>query len=361
MLAPRAFLALAVVALLGGCASPGGQPDAVSAASSSSAAPTAAAVDTIESVQPGPLIDLDCSDFAAVAGIGMLRGVTERDPRGVSFDLFEKVPVADIVRNAGGIACEFSDGGLWRLPDDSGRELNESWHGAAIFVVPNAAVAEATVFPVDECGDSTTSARYTVCSWHFTAGGAWIHIVVSTNDRRETIFAVRDLVTATVAAAVSTPGPIPRPEGTFDPPHECSALMDAAAVGVALGATDITADRAIEIESEADASYFTENTGCLWYVDSLPHALEVLVYPGGAWAASLSLPSLGASPVTLAGLGEGTAASHCTAVPQWGYAMCTVEVVVAGTWFRAIGTAETEADAATIAIAAAEAVLRHRE
>lgn len=353
MLVLRASLmALSIAVLVSACSSPVAPPVESSAASSPT--PTQTSSEEVESAQPEPLIDLDCDDFAPIAEIGTIAGVPERDPRTASFDLFESVPVADVVRNAGGLACEFSDGGSWVTDTSEGRAINESWHGAAVYVVPNAAGAEATVSPISTCGDSSTNARFTVCSFHFTAGGAWVHIVVSTNDKRETIFAIRDFVTATVAAAASTPGPIERAPGTFAPPPDCAALIDAATV---LGASDITVNYAIELGSEAEASYYTENIGCEYFSESKAHVVEVLVYPGGAWAAELNLPTLVGSPVAFADL-EGLV--HCTAVPDWGFTMCTVEVVVDGTWVRAIGNTATEAESTAIAVAAATAVLLHR-
>jgi hypothetical protein len=51
---------------------------------------------------------------------------------------------------------------------------------------------------------------------------------------------------------------------------------------------------------------------------------------------------------------------HCTAVPEFGFTMCTVELVVDGTWVRAIGNTASEADSTAIAVAAAASVLRLR-
>lgn len=123
MLANRASLALCIVAtaLLAGCSSPSSSPDSTSGPQvDASASPTATAETAVASVQPAPLIDLSCADFAGVASIGTIAGVTERDPRLVTNDVLDVVPIADIVRNAGGIACEFSDGGGWRVLDAEG-------------------------------------------------------------------------------------------------------------------------------------------------------------------------------------------------------------------------------------------------
>ncbi len=353
-------LALAAV-MLAGCTSPVDSPDvSVDRSSDPSTGSNPTSPPSVASVQPKPLIDLDCSDFAGVASMGTIAGVSERDPRGAFNDSFDVVSVADAVRNAGGIACEFSDGGSWRNWQSESFSLNEGWRGAAIFVIPNAATADADFTFLSSCGGAATSIR-SVCSNYFASGGAVINLVLSWNDRGPTFVAVRDHVSEVVAGAATTAGPIPRPPGTFEPPHDCGTLIPDAMASTILGAPGAAGGRATELEYAAEATYLTENIGCEWWVDGLPLAVEVLVFPGGGWSAELTLPGLDTQPVELASTREGdTAVKHCEHVLAWDFWLCTVEVVADGTWIHATGSAASETEATAIAIGAAEATLAHR-
>jgi hypothetical protein len=359
---PTLVLVASGALLLAGCASPSDAPDLPvnpSSDPSRESAPTTSP--SITSEPPSPLIDLDCSDFAGVASMGTIAGVTERDPRGALNDSFDVVSVADIVRNAGGVACEFSDGGAWRDLHSEDFSLNEAWRGAAIFVVPNASAAAGDVSFASSCGDAATSIR-SVCSSYFTSGGAVINLVLSWSDRGPTFIAIRDHIVDVVAHAATTPGPIPRAPGTFEPPHDCDSLIPLATASTILGAPGAAGDGAIELEFAAQATYATENIGCEWWVDGLPLAAEVLVFPGGAWAADLTLPELDSTAVDLAGARAGdTAVKHCEHVVAFDFWLCTVEVVADGTWIHATGNALSEAESTAIAIGASEAVLANRE
>ena len=348
--------------LLAGCAAPSDAPDLpFDPSSDPSREPAPTTSPSITSEQPSPLIDLNCSDFAGVANIGTITGVTERDPRGALNDSFDGVSVADIVRNAGGIACEFSDGGAWRDLQSEDFSLNETWRGAAIFVIPNAAATAGDVSSLSSCGDAATSIR-SVCSHYFTSGGAVINLVLSWNDTGPTFVAIRDHIIEVVARAATTAGPIPRAPGTLEPPHDCASLIPLATASTILGAPGAVGDSAIEVEFAAQATYATENIGCEWWVDGLPLAVEVLVFPGGAWAADLTLPDLDTRAVDVAGVLDGdTAVSHCEHVVEFDFWLCTVEVVADGTWIHATGNALSEAEATAIAIGASEAALANRE
>lgn len=292
--------------------------------------------------------------------MGTIAGVTEHDPRGPVNDSLDVVPVADIVQNAGGIACEFSDGGAWRAQGSDDFAFNLGWRGAAVFIIPNAAAAAGELAFRGACGDPNGGAR-SVCSSYFSSGGAVVNLVLSWNDRGATFTAIRDHIAAIVAAATITPGPIARALGTFDPPHDCASLISAESVSAILGAPGAVSDRAVEVEFAAESTYLTENIGCEWWVDDLPVAVEVLVFPGGGWAADLTLAGPASPAVELAGMREtDTASTHCVDVSQWGFWLCTVELVSDGTWIHATGNAESEQVATAAAVAAAEAVLEHR-
>lgn len=360
--APRAVLVAALALALAGCGPtplPPGSPSGANAQGPSQAPSPAPTV--VASVQPDPLIDLDCSDFAGVASIGTIAGVTERDPRGAVAEMLDVVSLADIVRNAGGVACEFSDGGEWRVTNaDGGYPLNTSWRGAAIFIVPNVAAAAESLISDSSCGDLTNSSS-NVCQVDFAAGTSWVTVVSSSSDRGTTFRAVRDHVKGIVEGAASQAGPIAREPGTFQPPRDCASLVPTAKVAALLGGSDVSADRSIQLQVAAEATFVTENTGCDWWRDTGDSLAQVHVYPGGAWAAALTLSGLSATAVELDGiLDNDTALSHCTDVSAEDFWICTAEVVVDGTWLRATGIGPDEATSTTIAVALAEAVLSHR-
>ncbi len=368
--AKRAFIIAAFALALVGCAAgpPGPGSNNASPSDSASARPSEAPVPTpiggenvVASVQPEPLIDLDCSDFAGVASVGTIVGVTERDPRGVIAELSDVVPLADIVRNAGGLACEFSDGGLWLAPTaEGGVEFNTAWRGAAIFIVPNVGAGADDLVPDFSCGDPVNSTQ-SVCVVDFMAGAAWVTVAVSTNDRGETRRAVTQQVTDIVASATSKAGPIVRSPGTFQPPRDCATLVPTAEVGSLLGGSGVIADRPIQRLVAAEATFLTENIGCQWYRENGSTTADVHVYPGGGWAADLTLPGLGATPIEIVGLRDGdTAVSHCTDLSAYGYWICRVEIVVDATWVRAIGSGPDQVTSTGIAVAVAQTTLTRR-
>jgi hypothetical protein len=367
--ANRVFIVAAFSFALVGCAvgAPGSGATSASPSSSTSAGasevpvPTSTKVENVVArVQPQPLIDLDCSDFAGVASVGTIAGVTERDPRGVIAEISDVVPLADMVRNAGGVACEFSDGGLWKAPTaDGGVEINTAWRGAAMFVVPNVGAAADDLALEAACGEPVNGLQ-SVCVVNFMVGASLVTLAVSTNDRRETRLAVTQQVTDIVASAPSKAGPIERSLGTFQPPRDCATLVPTAQIASLLGGSDVMVDRPIQNLIAAEATFLTENIGCQWYRDSGPTVADVHVYPGGGWAADLTLPGLGATPIEIVGLGDGdTAVSHCADFSEYGY--CHVELVVDGTWVRAIGGGPDQATSTAIAVAVAEATVAQRD
>ncbi len=361
MLTRAALVAIAAIVLCG-CtqtAPPAGAP--APSRPSFEASPTATSA-SVASAQPDPLIDLRCSDFAQVVTIGTLAGVTERDARAALADLSDVVPLADIVRNAGGVACEFSDGGSWLVTGTTTLPFNESWRGAAIYVLPNAASVLPDLSYGSLCGDSSTNTTYTVCEREVAVGSSWVKIVSSSNDRGTTLDAVRDFVVGVVSAATARPGPIERPEGTYIPDRDCETLAASATMAAQLGVASVVVDRAVETDPMSEATYLTEHVGCAWYDENSSDLLEAIVYPGGAWAAELTLPGIASSPLELDGLGgTDSAVTHCTPVPQYDYVMCWAEVVTDGSWIRAFGDAADESTALARAVAVAQAVLTARD
>jgi len=314
-------------------------------------------------VQPDPLIDLDCSDFAGVASIGTIAGVTERDPRGVIAEYGQSVPLADIVRTAGGLACEFSDGGPWRVINaEGGYALNTAWRGAAIFIVPNVGAAGDDLLGAGGCGEPVNN-RTSLCLVDFMVGSSWVTLVSSTNDRRATISAVSKLVKGIVAGSTSRAGPIVRGPGTFQPPRDCTTLVPTAKVATLLGGSDIIVDRSLQHHMLAEATFLTENIGCAWYrenTDAYNYA-TLHIYPGGAWATDLTLSAIATTPLDLGGLRDrDVAVSHCTD-SGYGYWTCFVEAVVDGTWLRGIGSGPDQAISTEIAVAVTESALTHRD
>lgn len=365
MLEIRAAIATLVLAavVLSGC-TPGQEAlpaDPAVEGSSPSATPTPTHV-SVTSEQPEPLIDADCSDFAGVASIGTIAGVTKRDPRSVPADNIDPVPLADVVVNAGGLACEFSDGGSWRTHVGDSFKLNEKWRGAAIFVVPNGKAAAARYTPDSYCGEGSTNVAITVCILDFIAGNAWVTVVISTNDKRQTLKAVKALVTSVVEKAAATAGPITRAPGTFLPPNDCETLISPTDMTAILGGPSASAEKALEISLVATTTYYTENVGCEWYTESQNDFFEAVIYPGGGWAADYTLSRLDAEAVTLAGAhDDDVAVVHCDEFAKYDFFVCAVEVIADGTWIRTIGDATTSARATELAVTSAEAILKLRQ
>lgn len=374
---PRATLvaAVALALVLAGCApgplAPGSNSGSSSTngTNSKSEGPTAEPLPTpsgvatvVTSVQPDPLIDLDCSDFAGVASIGTIAGVTERDPRGVLAENVDVVAFADVVRTAGGIACEFSDGGAWRVIDaEGGYALNTAWRGAAIFIVPNVGPTADNLFTGSTCSEGVSRGS-NVCQVDFVVGNSWVTIVSLTSNSEKTFRLVREYVSGIVAGSTSRAGPIVRAPGTFQPPRDCALLVPTVEVASLLGGSDVVVDRPMWLMVAAEATFLTENIGCQWYRDNGDSSAQVQVFPGGGWAADLTLSGLATTPIELVGLREGDRAlSHCSDFSAYGYWICTVEAVVDGTWVRGIGDGPDQATTLAIAVAVAESTLAQRD
>ena len=137
--------------------------------------------------------------------------------------------------------------------------------------------------------------------------------------------------------------------------------MSTTAIASLLGGSDVIFERLIQLNVAAEATFVTENIGCEWFRDTGDSLAQVQVYPGGGWAAEMTLTSLNATPVKVARLRDGDVAlTHCSDVSLYEFWICTLEVVANGTWLRAIGSAPDEAAATAISITLAEAALSLR-
>lgn len=226
--------------------------------------------------------------------------------------------------------------------------------------MPNVGAAADDLILDSSCGEPIGT-RSSVCMVDLMAGSSWLTVVSSTNDRGETFRAVRDHAKAIVEQAISRPGPIARAPETFEPPRDCAALIPATTIASLLGGSDVTVELPYPLALVTQATFVTENTACQWYRDGGDRAAELHVYPGGAWAAELTLPTLDADEVALEGLLEGERAlSSCYDVSAYGFWFCSVNVAADGTWVRGIGTASDAATATAIGVAIVEATLAHR-
>lgn len=341
MTLPRFFAVGLVVALLAGCSATPGPASIDTAAPTPTETPAPTETSEPEALGTEPperVIDLTCDDFAGVASIGTIAGVTERDPGAAWWDTLDTVSLADVIGNVGGLSCEFSDGGSWWI---DGQGLNESWRGAAVFVVPGGG----SHFSADrspECGATSSNTFVVICKWSFAVGATAVTIVVSTNDRGTTQVRVREHVTSIISAA-SVKGLVERKPGTFIPPRACAELITPSAAEAIVGPAVIVTDPGFAVQQAAEATFFTGNIGCNWTSEPTSDSISALILPGGAWAAPADL------------------SDHCTNVAQYGYWLCWSEAVVDGTWLHVRGNGLSEADAQRIADAGMALIVAHAD
>lgn len=317
----------------------------------------------VTSAPPEPLVDLDCGDLGRVLDSTRYAGLSPREGTVVAdaWDAFP-IPLEDIVRNAGGVACEWSQGGTWYVKSGNSFELDASWYGAAVFVIPGGRAAKDAVYLDRSCGDDSWKSHGTTCADGKIVGDAFVHDVVGTHDRYDTIGAVGRATEAAVSAARVAAGPIARPAGTFAPPRACLELVprDVAedVVGEKLDYADVTSTT----QDAATATFYTEHIGCWYNGRTSKTFFEVRVYPGGGWMAEDRLASWDGEAVEVDGMRDGDRAiEHCFRWPDgdketW----CTLGLLVDGSWATVKVSALKKDAASAGARTIAAALLAHR-
>lgn len=358
----RARLA-AVVAVLGlavaGCAGPAeadGAPAPVATDTGATPTPSPSPTDgPVESVRPASVYDIDCSAFAGAARIGTLAGVAPREAPDWMEAHFSRISPLTVVANAGGLACEFSDGGHWY---DRGQAfaLNVGWRGLSIYLVPGDVDEDAQSWETG-CGDGTGRSYMTVCSFLTNAGPNSVYVVVAVNDRHSgTYQGVFDEVVRVASAAI--PRAVERPARTFAPPLDCAALVSTDAAAAAFGSGPVFVDTIMPNDAPTlQAVAGGVQAGCDYWVDWLGSA-TVQVLPGGAWAMDARLAGVAWEAVEVAGLPAAIACEPPGAAE--GNLNCLLELAVDGSWVEVSALLPTPGQARAAALGMAELVLAHR-
>lgn len=356
----RVAAIIAVLAVVvSGCATPTGGPSPTPAAAVGSAEPGATPAPTptdgpVESVRPASVYDIDCSAFADAAKIGTLAGVTAREATDWKPTPFSRVTPVPVVANAGGLACEFSDGGHW-YDRKQQWAMNLAWRGLSIYLLPGTASSSAESDHTG-CGKGSGRSYMTVCSFITTGGPNSVYVVIAVNDRHnKTYQRVYDEIVRVARAA--TPRPIERPERTFVPPQDCTALISPDAARPIFGGK-VHADTMYEYSAPAyQAVAGGAQAGCEYWRDDLGGAV-VQVLPGGAWAMDAAFDATKWEAVEVAG-----APGHLSCEKEGsaqGNLNCMLELAVDGTWIEISAMMPKPSKGREVVTGLAELVLAHR-
>lgn len=296
----RVLCSLSVVLVLSGCsATPVAESSSapVNAEASTTPTPTASSNPLIAE-QPEALVSYDCAAAAAYFS-DELPGVTKRDPRASERNdrvVKEQPPAVtdvDIVRNAGGSVCVYSNGQTDLLADASGAQTeNPDYRGIEVWVLPNPGDALAGLNADHEVavGCRRQANGPTRCESNVMVGANWVFVKYGGGPTTNAIYARMSSFVQTVLVE-PTANSVDRAPGIAALPAACEDQLGAASAQALTGTTmESDETRAYARDHEiAIGALWSSLPLCEWYNDEFE--VDVQAIPGGAWI----LPELLAS------------------------------------------------------------------
>lgn len=375
-------VALAAAALgLAGCAPATTTVGATSAPTHAPAkhSPVKHATPALDTAAPAPQISTPCTSLVTPAEITDWQGagvapVAAADlSAGDLADPSIQLPVADYIREAGGLFCLWSAGpvdsyltGDATVP--SFLEISVQFGAGAEYAI-NAPGLGASGGRAGECDVDDPGS---ICQIDDLVGtGTWVEILsrhaVGTGAGADGIGTIENSVLAAITAAGSHTGVIAPETGTLPLGTQCSDFATTAAIQSAVGSA-VTASTPDQGQTGSDpqtpvwfaAQDVLKDHPCVFATGSTTQ-VQLAWIPGGAWAwaedKTQPLADAPLQPLSLTGLGANDSASiRCAS----GSASCVVDLILGGDWIEAtVPASSTAADKRAAATAVAQAIVTH--
>lgn len=328
-----AIVAGAALLLLSGC-TPGTPTPTVSPTAEASATPTP--TPTVEPISaPEPRIDLTCDALSAALPLAATFStpVSSVSRAASEYGARPSMPEEYVIRSAGGLVCEFSNG----QPQSTTTGSNPAYVGVQVLVLPDPGPQwDRYVSYYGVSGDRSlfcySEATGANCNANALAGTTWVEasVVAAVNETAGT--ALVDAVLAAVGGAGPGAAVWSPPADTLALPDDCEAFVDAATLQSTTGLANLE-PRGRDgggWSLRAGAQTIDGSPSCFWafqFADAGIGSLTVL--RGGVWAAGEAQEIVGSAPITVAGLAEGDEARlRCGPADAW----CVVDLVLGGNW-----------------------------
>ena len=329
--AASALLLLALTGCTPGTPTPTATPAAIA-----SPRPTPTPAPTVEPISaPEPRIDLTCAelgDALPLAG-SFIEPVAAISRAATEYGAYPSRPEEYIVRSAGGLVCEFSNG----QPQSRVLGPIPAYVGVRIFVLPDpGAQWDRYVSYYGISGDRDAyCAASSNCYLNALGGSSWVDgiVVGAVNDAAGT--AVLDAALSAVTTSAPGAAPWTPPAGTLALPDDCATYIDGPELQSASGLSrvfDPTSYGGGGWSLFAGASAIDRSPSCFWafeFADAGIGSLKVL--RGGEWAWAEAREIVGSAPIAVAGLGaDDEAWLRCGAGDSW----CVVDLMLGGNWLE---------------------------
>ncbi len=328
-----ALVAGATLLVLTGCTPPA--PTPVASPTADSASPTPTPTEEVVSA-PAPRIALTCDQLAAALPLGttFVSAVATRSRAQTEYGAHPSRPEEYVVRSAGGLVCEFSNG----APQSGVRGDNPAYAGVRVLVLPDPGAQwdryvdyyGAAAAGTPSCATYSGSSN---CQLDALVANRWIDVAIDSAVTEAAGAALANAVAAAVTGAGAGAAVWSPPAGTLPLPDDCGAYISGASLQAITGVT-------VPVESIArygggwslwaGAEVIDGSPSCfLAYLDADAGIGTLKVLRGGEWAWAEAQPLVGSTAITVAGLGaDDEAWIRCGAGDAW----CVIDMVIGGTW-----------------------------
>ena len=339
---PRQCAALVVTAallFLAGCTPEAPAP--IASPTSAPASPTSTPSPTIDTVSaPQPRIDLTCDDLAASLPLTSTfsTAVSPRSRAKTEYSAQPSRPDEYIVRSVGGLVCEFSNG-----QPEGASVYNPAYVGVRVVVLPEPGAEWERYIALVEDSDNAGGACIpddvgtTRCSLRVLSANRGIEVYIAGAVSEAAGTALADAALSAVTSAGPGGAAWTPPAETLSLPAECETYITGASVQAITGLA--TAFTVISVRGGAGgynlrfaAEEINGSPACFFRFALDDGGLGSLyVLRGGEWAWAEAQTIVGATPITVAGLGaDDEAWLRCGPADAW----CVVDLMLGGNWIE---------------------------
>lgn len=337
---PQPWRGIAVIAgttllLLTACAPPAPTPVASPTAESASPTPTP----TVETISaPEPRLDLTCDELAATLPLSatFATSVSSVSRARTEYGAHPGRPEEYIVRSAGGLVCEFSNG----QPQSRVRGGNPAYVGVRVLVLPEPGAQwdrYVDYYGIDATGTPfcSTSSGSPSCQLDALVANRWVDVVLYGAVSEAAGSTLANAVAAAVTGAGSGAAAWAPPADTLVIPDACDEYISSASLqaitGLATPLESVSRDGG-GWSLWAGAEEIDGSPSCfLAFADADAGIGSLDVIRGGAWAWAEAQTLVASTPITVAGLGaDDEAWLRCGPADGW----CVVDLVLGGNWLE---------------------------